>query len=382
MRSAIIVACVLSSFASLSPGQTVVGGNMTSNTSWSLAGHPYIVTSDLTVRNGATLTIDPGVTVLFNSGIALRIGQNASPGVLDAQGTAGAPIIFSANQVGAPAGFWEGIELNTTTSASTLDHCVIEKAGQFGTAIVEVKSASPTISNCMIRDSSFAGIDSSLGAHPHIVGNTISNCSGRPVRIALDSFPQSLTGNSYANNGTNAIELAGGTAIDDVTLLDDGLPYDVTTSIIVAGTGAFRENLHAIGFALLTGLSIASYSLLGGLGVRESGTVLGYAAWLELLSCAPFIAFALVRRRHFVVPYVSSKVASRNLVLGFGSVLAYLIVLWAMTLLPLATVTATQETSAIFAALAGTILMKEPFAGRRIIAAGFVTIGITLLVLG
>ncbi|MGD1932996.1 MAG: EamA family transporter [Candidatus Phaeomarinobacter sp.] len=156
----------------------------------------------------------------------------------------------------------------------------------------------------------------------------------------------------------------------------------ISIGIIVAGTGAFRENLHAIGFALLTGLSIASYSLLGGIGVRESGTVLGYAAWLELLSCAPFIAFALVRRREFVVPYIQSKVARRNLILGFGSVFSYVIVLWAMTLLPLATVTATRETSAIFAALAGTILMKEPFAGRRIIAAAFVTIGIALLVLG
>lgn len=156
----------------------------------------------------------------------------------------------------------------------------------------------------------------------------------------------------------------------------------ISIGIIIAGTGAFRENLHAIGFALLTGLSIASYSFLGGIGVRESGTVLGYAAWLELLSCAPFIAFALVRRRQFVVPYIQTRVARRNFVLGFGSVFSYLIVLWAMTLLPLATVTATRETSAIFAALAGTILMKEPFAGRRIVAAAFVTIGITLLVVG
>ena len=156
----------------------------------------------------------------------------------------------------------------------------------------------------------------------------------------------------------------------------------ISIGIIVAGTGAFRENLHAIGFALLTGLSIAAYSFLGGVGVRESGTVLGYAAWLELFSCAPFIAFALVRRRHFVVPYIQTRVARRNLILGFGSVASYLIVLWAMTLLPIATVTATRETSAIFAALAGTILMKEPFAGRRILAAAFVTIGIALLVLG
>lgn len=156
----------------------------------------------------------------------------------------------------------------------------------------------------------------------------------------------------------------------------------IAIGIIVAGTGAFRQNLHAIGFALITGLSIATYSLLGGIGVRASGTILGYAAWLELLSCAPFVAFALVYRRRHVVAYASSRTARIALLLGFGSAFSYLIVLWAMTLLPLATVTAARETSAIFAALAGAILLKEPFAGRRIAAAALVTLGIALLVIG
>ncbi|GGD06401.1 EamA family transporter [Pyruvatibacter mobilis] len=156
----------------------------------------------------------------------------------------------------------------------------------------------------------------------------------------------------------------------------------ISLGIIIAGTGAFRQNLHAIGFALLTGLSIASYSLLGGIGVREAGTIIGYAAWLELLTCAPFIAFAVYRRRTHVVAYLPSPAAQRGFVLGIGSTVSYAIVLWAMTLLPLATVTATRETSAIFAALAGTLLMKEPFAGRRIVAAACVTGGIGLLVFG
>ncbi len=156
----------------------------------------------------------------------------------------------------------------------------------------------------------------------------------------------------------------------------------VSVGVILAGTGAFRENIHAIGFALLTGLSIASYSLLGGLGVRQSGTVLGYAAWLELLTCVPFIAFAVIRRRPHVVAYIASPAARRGFILGMGSVISYLVVLWAMTQLPIATVTAARETSAIFAAMAGTMLLKEPFAGRRIAAAVLVTLGICLLVLG
>ncbi|MGD1932995.1 MAG: EamA family transporter [Candidatus Phaeomarinobacter sp.] len=156
----------------------------------------------------------------------------------------------------------------------------------------------------------------------------------------------------------------------------------VSVGLIIAGSGAFHQNWRAIGYALFTGFTIAANSFLGGVGVREAGTILGYSAWLELLTCVPFIAFACVRRRGHVMTYVQTRVARRNVLLGFGSVFTFLVALWAMTHLPIATVAATRETSAIFAALAGAILMKEPFAGRRIFAATLVAIGIALLVLG
>src|SRR5262245_44954341 len=43
------------------------------------------------------------------------------------------------------------------------------------------------------------------------------------------------------------------------------------------GAGASRQ---AVGFALATGVSVASYSFLGGVGVRAAGTVLGFQACL------------------------------------------------------------------------------------------------------
>jgi len=156
----------------------------------------------------------------------------------------------------------------------------------------------------------------------------------------------------------------------------------VSVGLLIAGSGAFQQNWRAIGYALFTGITIAANSFLGGVGVREAGTILGYSAWLELLTCVPFIAFACMRRRGHVMAYVQTKVARRNVLLGFGSVFTFLVALWAMTHLPIATVAATRETSAIFAALAGAVLMKEPFAGRRILAATLVAIGIALLVLG
>jgi len=156
----------------------------------------------------------------------------------------------------------------------------------------------------------------------------------------------------------------------------------ISIGVIAAGTGAFRQNLRAILFAFITGVTIAANAFLGGVGVRAAGTVLGYSAWLELLTCAPYLAFALTYRRRHVVAYAASRVARRNVLLGFGSVFSFLIALWAMTQLPIATVTAARETSVVFAALAGAILMREPFAGRRIIAAALIALGIALLVIG
>ncbi len=43
--------------------QTFVSGIINSNTTWDLAGSPYVVTSTVTVQPGVTLTIDPGVVV-------------------------------------------------------------------------------------------------------------------------------------------------------------------------------------------------------------------------------------------------------------------------------------------------------------------------------
>ncbi|HWN82255.1 MAG TPA: hypothetical protein VNM87_09185, partial [Candidatus Udaeobacter sp.] len=45
---------------------TPVGGDITTDTTWDLSGGPYDVVANVTVRSGATLTIEPGVTVRVN----------------------------------------------------------------------------------------------------------------------------------------------------------------------------------------------------------------------------------------------------------------------------------------------------------------------------
>jgi len=152
---------------------TPVSGNITTNTNWTLAQSPFIVTGTVTVSNNATLTIDPGVVVKFNASAGLQIGSG-TPGVLNAQGTVSQQILFTSNNATPAPGQWSGIRFLITTSASILDQCIIEYGGA-GTSDTNLRidSDSPTIRHCTIRQSDGAGI--LLGnVRPIIQHNTIT----------------------------------------------------------------------------------------------------------------------------------------------------------------------------------------------------------------
>jgi drug/metabolite transporter (DMT)-like permease len=67
---------------------------------------------------------------------------------------------------------------------------------------------------------------------------------------------------------------------------------------------------------------------------------------------------------------------------GVLSLGAYGLVIWAMTLSPMASVSALRETSVIMAALIGTRFLREPLGTRRLVAASIVALGVVLLEAG
>lgn len=152
-------------------------------------------------------------------------------------------------------------------------------------------------------------------------------------------------------------------------------------SLVLAGGSPRRGGRAAVLAAVATGLAIATYTVLDGVGVRRAGSVAGYASWLFLLQgpVVPLVALAVRRRRLLdqLRPHAAVGAAS-----GLLSLAAYGLVLWAQTRGALAAVAALRETSVVFGAAIGALVFHERFGRARLLAAVLVAAGIGLLDLG
>ncbi|MCA6093922.1 DMT family transporter [Streptomyces sp. SCA3-4] len=170
-------------------------------------------------------------------------------------------------------------------------------------------------------------------------------------------------------------EFAGGWQLAGVAVASAGLVGLALWGI--RGSGA-RPQWAAIGAALATGLAIASYTVVDGLGVRASGTPLGYIAWLMILEGLAIPAWGLaVRRGRFLAEL--RPFAVRGLLGGLLSVFAYGLVLWAQTRAALAPIAALRESSILVGAAIGAVMMKERFGAPRMAAAALMVAGIGLM---
>jgi drug/metabolite transporter (DMT)-like permease len=150
------------------------------------------------------------------------------------------------------------------------------------------------------------------------------------------------------------------------------------TGVALAGLRGHRPNWAAIGAALATGLSIAAYTVVDGLGVRASGSSLGYIAWLMAVEGAVIPAYAVHRWRGELIS-VLRPFAAVGFLGAALSVAAYGLVLWAQTRAELAPIAALRESSIIVGAAIGAVFFKERFGAPRIAAAGLLLVGIGLM---
>lgn len=153
-----------------------------------------------------------------------------------------------------------------------------------------------------------------------------------------------------------------------------------STGIMILALSRGAPQRGAVLFAVATGVTIAGYTFLNGLGVRHGGTVLGYLACLEIGTGSGVLLVTVLRRRAGILVFGRSQ-GLRGIAAGLLSVGGYLAALWAITLLPMAPVTAVRETSVIFGAIIGVVTLRESFGPRRIAGACLVAAGIVTLML-
>ncbi|MFE0451988.1 EamA family transporter [Streptomyces sp. NPDC058914] len=150
------------------------------------------------------------------------------------------------------------------------------------------------------------------------------------------------------------------------------------TGVALWGLRGHRPDWAAIGAALATGLTIAAYTVVDGLGVRASGSSLGYIAWLMAVQGTVLPAYAFMRLRGGTLSALR-PFAALGLLGAVLSVAAYALVLWAQTRADLAPIAALRESSIIVGAAIGAVFFKERFGAPRIAAAGLLVVGIGLM---
>jgi drug/metabolite transporter (DMT)-like permease len=135
---------------------------------------------------------------------------------------------------------------------------------------------------------------------------------------------------------------------------------------------------RTVGFALGSALATASYSLVDGIGARINGSGPSFAMWMFVGNMLVMQAFALAVKGPAIYHTLP---ANWPMVFAGGlmSMLAYFVVIWAMTRAPIALVAALRETSVLFAGLISLLILKEPLTRWRAAAALIIVAGVVLL---
>ena len=181
------------------------------DTHWKQKHSPYVVSGNMLVLPGVTLTIDPGVKIILKKDETLRC-----QGIVVAKGTESEPIVFTREDDDT---YWEAIEFNNCIPAPgsenshvILKHCIIE----YGKGVI-VNSSEAEITDCIFRENISTAIKFEY-ASGVISGNKIYNNSterqcetgnGAGINVYSDSFVR-IEGNTVYDNFSHGGRDGGG----------------------------------------------------------------------------------------------------------------------------------------------------------------------------
>ena len=163
-----------------------------------------------------------------------------------------------------------------------------------------------------------------------------------------------------------------------ISLLATGFIIILVLGVCLAsysGSGSFQVQRKAVLLALATAFFIACYTVIDGIGVRNSGDIFSYIIWLMVLDGALFSLYAYRKSGNEL--FIHLRYYWKSGVMGGSlSLLAYGIALWAITQVPMALVAGLRETSILFAIFLAWLFVKEKINRYQILAGALIVCGV------
>lgn len=154
----------------------------------------------------------------------------------------------------------------------------------------------------------------------------------------------------------------------------------ISGGILTLGAQGLNKASHkTLLFALITACTIAAYTVVDGVGARINGHSTSYLFWFSIIQSIAFLTIvAHIKGPKTLTTHLKTNWKQGTLG-GILSLLAYGLILWAMTKAPIAYVSALRETSVLFAAFIGIVLLKEPFTKNKITATILICAGVAIM---
>lgn len=167
-------------------------------------GCTVVIKDNIHVQEGATLTIEDGVKMSFETDTYLWVDY----GKLVVKGTDASPVTFTSNNKSPAAGDWQGIGFAEKVSAGTsLDHLIIEYAGsKVNSSVAAIhfdalrNSGRVAITNSTVRKGAQFAVDSSdNGGFAKFENNTFSENKSGSFHVSGNTLGSVGAGNKFGD---------------------------------------------------------------------------------------------------------------------------------------------------------------------------------------
>lgn len=241
--------------------QTPVTGTLEADARWSTAYSPYRITGDLVIRNGASLTIDPGVVIYMAAGANVRVES----GAIQAAGRADQPIqvLSDKARLGQTpgAGDWGQWQFNAGTVRTRLEWVQF----QHGSGLA-VRGSAPVLNQLSFKSHQGAAISVDLQASPSGVGLSAVDCGVNGIAVEAGDVTGTLSwglrGIPYVVMGSLSVGQSPAVSAVNPSTVDQGQSGSlVLTGARLQGMRAVESSVPGVQLTPVAGGSASAQTL-------------------------------------------------------------------------------------------------------------------------